>query len=57
MVCFLCQNEVPDGAQTHLCVKDNSALFKQQRSEVDPAVFTEYTDELDFFDAEQIIEG
>lgn len=57
MTCFLCGNELltEDGAQ-HLCVKDNSALFKERRAEMDtPSEFAEYTDELDFFDAVQIV--
>lgn len=59
MICFLCQNELltEDGAQ-HLCVKDNSALFRERRREVnsvDPSEFAEYTDELDFFDAVQVV--
>lgn len=59
MICFLCQGEIPDdAAQTHLCVKDNTELFKQRRRELNDAPsekFTEYTDDLDFFDAVQIV--
>ena len=57
MTCFLCLNEVED-AQGHLCVKDNSALFKQHRREERDAAaeFQEYLDELEFFDAVQVIE-
>lgn len=57
MICFLCQNELlaEDGAH-HLCVKDNSALFRERRAEVGTSSeFAEYTDELDFFDAVQIV--
>ena len=56
MICPLCEKEIPALGAQHLCVKDNTGLFRQQRSQrnyVPDSEFPELTHEEDFFDVTQ----
>lgn len=58
MICPLCEKELPEDNPKHFCFKDNTELFRRNRTErnaVADSEFPEFTHDEDFFDSSQEI--